>query len=146
MTRKLKAALAERRAKAREDIAKFRAAFEFHEKLSKILKREKPINYCFLYGNGVLIDVDGLAGLHKARETLRTIEPGYEDKLSAITPCGDRAYARYVTKTDSGVEISIDMWAPIEGFPVSTGPNCGFRKVERPASTEWAYTCQKESQ
>lgn len=145
MTRELKQLLAEKRLKFKQDLDMYIRAYEFNKRLAKVLNNKQPnINYVTNSGSYVLIDVDGLSGLHTARQAIKSLDASYEDKLSSINPINDysRAYARYEGKTASGVLLIIDMWAPIDNFPVKLKDGCGFKAKIIPEHKEYVYVCE----
>ena len=82
------------------------------------------------------IHVKGMDQLHDARRVLKHLNPTYEDQLDSIYPSWDglKGCAKYKTNLGSPeYRVYVIMEAPIEGFPIKTGDNCGFKEVEIPA-------------
>ena len=119
------------------------------QRIIKILDKA-DLQYPIYTGvTAVSVLVKTLDELHDVRLKLKTVWPEYTDKLTGIYPSYDIISATAYYKTNLGnrsVDFNIQLNAPIEGFPISLGPNCGFKKVVQPASqpTEtWVYSCEK---
>lgn len=90
---------------------------------------------------GALFKVNNFNELHEARAFLRSVYPGYKDKVTGIyTYYRDVAYASY----DTGIyDIHLELYHTIEGFPIHKN-GCGFKKQQSTGVEYFSYVCEKE--
>ena len=110
--------------------------------VAKVLEHFKPedgsVEFSVITGEAILY-VKDLAGLRKARRSLKTTFPEYTDKLDSIISLGDNGIASYGTNI-AGVNLRLR--APVKDFPIKR-KGCGFREeeVNYKAGKTWVWSC-----